>query len=242
MLAAGHAPDLDAQLIAALGDRATGVRRYAAAALIARGEAAHAVLRAHLDNSPRGLWCTAVLARTPAGRWVLRRRADHSVGLVAAAVEQPGLTCYQLVGLAKALVVCRGARPGEALSALLGHRLVTVRDAAGAALTARCDSRALPWLTTHPRACTVAVVQWLGEAGDPAAFPLLRRLGSWRSLFVAPAEVRAAARRAERALREATGHIADGALSRAAPPDGEPTAAALSLWSAEDPPDDPETR
>jgi HEAT repeat protein len=233
--------DADRLLIEALSDRAGGVRRFAAAHLGQRkGRAVPQLLTALAD--PRlGPRCAAILAASTDGRRALRQLPDRGIPLLAQATRLGEISVHHLTNICNTLVVYLEPEAGDVIAALLAHTSPRVRDKAGRCLMARRDARAVPWMVDPARAGWwpgLEDIAWLGELGDPAAMPWLRRLASpWRLLTVAP-PARAAAREALARIEEALRHVPDGAISRAAPPMGQPTAAALSLWESVDEDDD----
>ncbi len=232
------ASDWPALLVAALTDRAGGVRRYAADSLCRLAGNALEELQRHLDDPVRGPTCAAVMACCLPGRALLARRDDRGLPLLLASFQSDCLYVRARLAVIKALVIIPSPAVGDCLAALLTQDSVLLRNAAGRALEARCDDRATEYvcqrlyLFAQPDLDTLA---WLAEHGDLTAMPALQRFSSrWRS-FWASRRVHEAATAAMARLRERGLDVPAGAISRAAPPDGEPTAAALSLWREDDP-------
>jgi len=125
---------------------------------------------------------------------------------------------------------------------MLGHWSVMVRQAATRALVSREDPRVLDWVIaqTNWRLFSEPLINWIGELGDIRAIPLLKRLSGLRAWLAVSPTVRAAAKAALAKVLETTRHIPDAALTRAAPPNSGPSAAALSLWAEETQADDDE--
>lgn len=220
------------KLLAALGDRASGVRVYAINSLRDFGDE---VVEPLLDAVRRGhhpVWCAAVLANCEEGRYELQALPQHGEALLAAALRDDQLPVRIRIGVTKAIVICEGEEVGPALEAALSDPSVMIQYAAGRALWARRDRHGVRWviqLVERAYLPQVEMLEWLGEACDPDAIPLLKRLASvWRTPFL-PGKQRAAARASLQAIEDALAHIPEGALSLAPRPSGV-TDAALSLW------------
>lgn len=228
-----NALDADEALLAALEDRAGGPRRFAYGQLRDRGDAALPLLAAQLDHPRYAAPCAAILACSAAGREILWPLPDHGSSLLIESLQRPHLPVRIAIAVTKSLVVGGDERVGDALAALLDDESVMLRYAAGRALYARWDPRAVPWavalLNSQPPDRTM--VSWLGEQQDARALPVLRKLASpWRAFFgFVPPAVREAAREAIAAIEASLAHIPAGAISLArGRPDVSETA--LSLW------------
>ena len=237
LMVALNPPDLIDLLVAALSDRARGVRRLAAGTLTRFGAEVLDDIEARLDDPRHGAWCTVVLAGSLPGRRRLAARAEAGLPYLRRAMALPDLHSMHLLGLVKALAIGPMPDVGLLLTPLLRSQSVLVRQAAARALVSRDDIRVLDWLLaqTEWSVFSVPLVTWLGERGDIRAIPLLKRLCGFRAWLSISAGVRLAAPAALSTINVPTRHIPDQALTRAAPPGAEPTAAALSLW-AEDAP------
>lgn len=231
-------------LVEALGDRAGAVRRQAALSLRALAAGAVPALEAGLARAALAGHCAALLTTCSAGRELLAGTPDAGEALLLAALREADLSVRDAIAVTKALVICPGEATGDGLADLLEHPSVMLRGAAGRALWARSDRRALPWVLERIESSwslDAAWITWLGEQGDPRALPCLKRLASpWRRLLVATGEHRRLAREAVSKIEEGLRHIPDGAISQVAPPGA--SAAAISLWREGELPGEAEAR
>lgn len=235
LLARPHAAPVPG-LLAALADRASGVRTFAVNALRDLGPEAVKPLAAALKAGRHPVECAAILANSLPGRQVLRARAGQSEDLLTAALREQSLPVRIRIGVTKALVVCPGEGAVQALVAALADPSVMLQYAAGRALWSRREPTGARWVIEYAarqELPSTEMIAWLGEVGSLEGLPLLQRLASvWRTPFL-PRPQRLAARQAIAAVEEQLARIPAGALSRAEAPRGL-TDAALSLWQEED--------
>jgi len=232
-LADFHYDDLPDVLLRGLRDRAATVRERCLSLLRAHRDTAVAALAGALTIRALAPLCAALLAGSAAGREELRVQPCGALDPLLAAAQDADLPTDLRTDAVTFLARYDSPAVEECLARLAwtaGELRQTVLTALALretpestqALLAACSDTTAAWPTD------VAVIDRLGRIDDYRAEEVLRRLLSWRGLFVLTPVQRAGAARALDRLTARTARLRAGALSRAAEPTAEPGPGALS--------------